>query len=99
MRPSTTCTSCRSDTVVPLEWIEHDHESWWLLLRCGNCGARSEGVAHDREAERFADELDAGIAAVAADLQRLERRRMAAEAEALREAFARDLVDAVDFMR
>src|SRR5918999_1210352 len=47
-----------ADFVHPVEWSPNDGGTWWMLLRCGACGATREENVPDAEAERYDRELD-----------------------------------------
>jgi hypothetical protein len=85
--------------VVPVDFAEHGDDAWWLVLRCGACGASREVIASDEEADRFGRELDRGVQRIADEIDRIERERMAETARVLSEALERDLIDASDFER
>jgi hypothetical protein len=44
--------------VYPVEWRESGDECWWMLLRCGECGAEREVTVANHVAQRFEDDLD-----------------------------------------
>jgi hypothetical protein len=98
-QPLIRCPRCRAHRVVPVDWHEHGLDAWWMALRCGECGATRDVIASDEEAERFGNELDVGIAELAAALRRLERARMSADIDTLVAALERDLINAGDFER
>jgi hypothetical protein len=91
------CRRCRRHFVNPVQWHERDESRWWMRLRCGECGFVREAVVTDDDAVRFDRELDRGVDEIAALITRLDRARMAAEADAFAIALERDLVDAGDF--
>ena len=91
------CAPCGSDFVTPVEWAQRDGASWWMRLRCGECGDAREVVVTQDAADRFDRALDRGLDAIAATLERLDRERMNAEAEAFATALRLDLLDAADF--
>ena len=93
------CKSCSSDYVIPTTWTEHHEESWWIHVRCGECGESREIVVSDAAAQRYDAELDRGMHKIARVLDRLERERMARDAEAFVTALELDLYDADDFVR
>ena len=93
------CELCRTDYVHPVEWWESGDEHWWMLLRCGACGAHREVVVADAVAARYGRELDAVENALGRTVRELDCERMAHEAEAFAQALARDLIDADDFGR
>ena len=97
-RDLTVCRGCRSRYVIPTDWAARDAASWWIRLRCGECGASGEVVVPDAVAQRY----DRGMHAIARALDRLDRldrEAMAQEAEALATALELDLVNADDFAR
>ena len=89
----TRCATCGSDFVTPVDWAERDGATWWIRLRCGECGEARDVVVAQDAADRFDRELDA----IAATLERLDRERMTAEVEAFATALRLDLLDAADF--
>lgn len=91
------CATCGSDFVTPVDWAEHGEADWWMRLRCGECGDVREVVVPQETAERFDRALDRGCDAIATSLRRLDRERMAAEAEAFSTALRLDLLDATAF--
>jgi hypothetical protein len=93
------CTHCHADFVHPMEWREADDEHWWLLLRCGECGAERELTVGDDIAKRYGEDLDAAQREIDQVVQRLDCERMAAETEIFVKALERDLIDAGDFFR
>ena len=93
----TLCALCGSDFVTPVEWAEQGEASWWIRLRCGECGEAREVVVLQATADRFDRALDRACDAIAANLQRLDRERMTAEVEAFATALRLDLLDAADF--
>jgi hypothetical protein len=93
------CERCDSDFVNPVSWHELGDTSWWIRLRCGECGAVREVEVSDEEAKRFDDELDRGLQKIVATVARLERERMIAYTNALTVALERDLIDPGDFCR
>ena len=93
----TRCASCGSDFVTPVVWAEHGKASWWIRLRCGECGEAREVVVEQDAADRFDRALDRGCDVIATTLRRLDRERMTAEAEAFATALRLDLLDAADF--
>ena len=63
------CARCGSDFVSPVDWAEHDETSWWIRLRCGECGETREVVVSQEIADRYDRALD----------RRSERDRLHAE--------------------
>ena len=91
------CPSCSADCVVPVDWKEHDEQTWWIRLRCGACGESREVVVPDATATRYDAELDRGMHEIRATLHRLDLEQMAAQADLFAKALELDLFDAADF--
>jgi hypothetical protein len=91
------CLFCGSCFVVPVESRDAGGGAQWLLLRCGECGTLRQAIAPPGAAEAFDRALEAGVKAISETLERLDRERMAAQAEAFIAALHRDLIDARDF--
>jgi hypothetical protein len=93
------CERCASRCVNPVSWEERGQTHWWIRLRCGECGFVREVEVTDMEAQRLDRDLERGVADIAATIDRLERARMRAAADALTVALQRDLIDPSDFIR
>jgi hypothetical protein len=93
------CTACGADFVYPVEWSPNDAHSWWMLLRCGACGASREETVPDAEAERYDRELDQAEHRMRRAAERLSRERLAEQAESFATALELDLIGAEDFAR
>jgi transcription elongation factor Elf1 len=93
------CPKCGADFVHPVEWRPHDDDSWWMLLRCGACGASREAIEPNAQADMFDLELDRMQADIRAEADRLERERQAEEAERFAAALDRGLINPDDFER
>ena len=91
------CAHCGSDFVSPVDWTEHDETTWWMRLRCGQCGETREVFVSQQTAERYDRALDRTSEPIASTLSRLEHARMAADVEAFATALRLDLLDAGDF--
>jgi hypothetical protein len=96
-RPVLLCLECGSDKACPLEWAEAGEHHWWLLIRCGDCGAWMQATIGNARAAALDVELDRQQAQIADALAALEAERMAAEGDALATALELDLVTADDF--
>jgi hypothetical protein len=94
---SPVCEKCGSDAVAVSDWEEAIAGHWRVTLRCGECDRWQEMTIATAAADRLIAALDGGLAAIARDLEAVERERMAAQIEAFVEALARDLIDAQDF--
>ena len=59
-RPATLefCAACGADYVNPFDWAAVEDHSWWMHLRCAQCGHEREVVVGNAEAERFDEALD-----------------------------------------
>jgi transcription elongation factor Elf1 len=93
------CTDCGADFVHPVEWSPNDGGTWWMLLRCGACGASREATVPDEEADRYDRELDMAEYRMRRAADRLSEERLAEEAETLATALEMDLIGAEDFAR
>jgi hypothetical protein len=54
-----------------MEWGAADEENWWILSRCGECGARAEVVTTNAQAAWYDLELDRQMAAMTRAADRL----------------------------
>jgi uncharacterized Zn finger protein len=93
------CSACGADFVHPVEWSTHDHEHWWMLLRCGACGDRREEIVPDGEAQAYDRELDRAEHDMKREAERLNREQLAQQAESFATALELDLIGAEDFAR
>jgi hypothetical protein len=91
------CRMCGEGFVYPVTWAESGAHNWWLLLRCGGCDVWREIVASNEAVAAFDRVLDQGIRAIEAAAERLDRERLAAQAEVFVTALQLDLVGAEDF--
>ena len=92
-----TCRVCGRDFVNPVEWEPIDAATWWMLLRCGECGTWREVTVSNAVAERYDAELDRRVEVLDRTLRRLDGQRMAAEVETMIAALRRGLIDDADF--
>jgi transcription elongation factor Elf1 len=93
------CSDCGADFVHPVEWSPLDGENWWMLLRCGACGASREETVPDAEAERYDRELDRAEYRMRRAAERLSQERLAEQADSFATALELDLIGAEDFAR
>jgi hypothetical protein len=93
------CRGCGSHSVHPVEWEPFGETHWWILLRCGACGERGEGLVANDAAQRFDHELDEAQDEMVRAADRLGLEIMSAQAETLAVALERDLIGADDFAR
>jgi hypothetical protein len=91
------CRECFEEFVYPVTWTESAADSWWLLLRCGACGAWRDVVASDTVVAEFDRVLDEDMESINAEADRLERESLATEADVLGRALQLDLLGAEDF--
>ena len=100
-RPATLefCAACGADYVNPFDWAAVEDHSWWMHLRCAQCGHEREVVVGNAEAERFDEALDSRADPIARAVRKLDLERMAATVETLIVAIQRDLIGPADFAR
>lgn len=90
------CSRCGSDFVNPVAWHEEGVTTvqlgwgasmtrWSIRLRCGQCGDVREVEVSDAEAKRFRQDLERGVADVAAAVARIKRDGAEALMAALRD--------------
>jgi hypothetical protein len=93
------CSDCGADFVHPVEWSPNDRGTWWMLLRCGACGATREETVPDVEAERYDRELDLAEHRMRRAADRLSAELLEHQADAFATALELDLIGAEDFAR
>jgi hypothetical protein len=93
------CRACRSESVHPVEWEPFGDTHWWIVLRCGACGDRGEGLVANAVAQRFDRELDEAQDEMVRAADRLALEILSAQADSLAVALERDLIGADDFAR
>jgi hypothetical protein len=91
------CQVCYDDSVVPVEAEPIDPDRWEMRLRCGQCGTYRDVIVSNDAAKRYDQELNHGMAEIAAAVERDDRERMSAEVRAFVGALEHDLIDAGDF--
>jgi hypothetical protein len=91
------CPKCGAGFVYPVTWTESGPTDWWLLLRCGGCGAWRDVVASNRVVEAFDRRLDEAMNVIRAAAERIARESLSAQAETFRTALRMDLIGADDF--
>jgi hypothetical protein len=91
------CGACGESFVCPVTWSERGPGDWWLLLRCGACGASREVIASNAAVAEYDHQLDEGMRVINAAAERLAREALAAEADAFGTALDLDLLGADDF--
>jgi hypothetical protein len=93
------CTACEADFVHPVEWKPCDEHHWWMLLRCGACGAVREAKVTDDDAAVFDRELTRAERGMRRAADTIGRELQAAHADAFAEALRMDLIGVDDFAR
>jgi hypothetical protein len=93
------CSDCGADFVHPVEWSPNNGGTWWMLLRCGACGATREETVPDAEAERYDRELDMAEHRMKRAADRLSAELLEHQADAFATALELDLIGAEDFAR
>ncbi len=83
--------------MCPALWAQRAPGSWWLRLRCGECGTFREVTADDGELTRLDRDLELAEQELEDALHAFERACMVAEGRCWTRALALDLVDADDF--
>ena len=91
------CAVCGSSVVNPVDWDESDEGRWWVLLRCGECAWSREVIITDDEAQQLERDLEPGFREIARVMARLDRERMARDAESFITALHQDLIGPADF--
>ena len=91
------CAKCSRDLVFPVSWEEADQDSWMVVLRCPECEHVREGVFGQATVDNFDERLDMGTSSLTADLRRLTRANMAAEADLFVAALEADAILPEDF--
>lgn len=91
------CGECGEGFVYPVTWTESGPADWWLLLRCGACGAWRDVVASNQVVAEFDRALDDDMDRMRIAAERLERESFRAEADTLGTALRLDLLGADDF--
>lgn len=91
------CRECCEPFAYPVTWAESGPDNWWVLLRCGACGTWRDTISPNSAVAAFDCFLDEGTASISAELERLERELLRADAETLGTALELDLLSADDF--
>ena len=91
------CRDCGEGFVYPVTWTESGPADWWLLLRCGACGAWRDVVASNQAVAAFDRVLDEALDTIRLAADRLWRESLLAEAETFGTALRLDLLGADDF--
>jgi hypothetical protein len=91
------CPKCGEGFVYPVTWAESGPSDWWLLLRCGGCGAWRDVIASNRVVAAFDRRLDEEMDVIRTAAEQLARESLSAQAEILSAALRQDLLGADDF--
>jgi hypothetical protein len=91
------CNECGEGFVYPVTWTESGPADWWLLLRCGACGAWRDVVASNQVVAEFDRTLDDDMDRIRIAADRLERESFRAVADTIGTALRLDLLGADDF--
>ena len=91
------CPNCQSELVQPVSWSEGADGRWQLTLECPNCAWLESGIYDREQVTRLEDQLDEGLTAMIADLQRLTQANMAADVDLFINALSADLILPEDF--
>lgn len=91
------CELCGGPYVCPIEWEPADEDHWLITTRCGQCGVWRDLSLTNDEASAWDLRLDREMEPIRRAVRRLDRERMAAEADAFIAALEHDLIDAADF--
>ena len=91
------CPRCGSELVQPIRWAAVDMRRWRVDLSCPECAWAGGGVYPQRVLDRFDEILDDGIAAIACELERLERTNMEEDVNRFLDAVFADRILPEDF--
>ena len=91
------CPECGEGFVYPVTWAESGPADWWLLLRCGGCGAWRDVVASNHAVAAFDRMLDREMDVIRTAAERLARESLSKQAEIFGAALRLDLLGADDF--
>jgi hypothetical protein len=91
------CLVCRRDFMSMVRCTKAGSGSWWLLLRCGDCGTWHETFAHDDAVAALHQAIAHGRETVAEEVRCLDLERMVLQVEAFTQALELGLIDADDF--
>ena len=92
------CPRCGEEFVYPVTWTESGPADWWLLLRCGACGAWRDVIARATRPWRRSDRLlDEQVRVIRTAAERIARESLSAQADTLGAALRLDLLTADDF--
>jgi len=91
------CPRCSSALVQPTRWAPVDSRRWRVELSCPECRWSGGGVYPQPVLDRFDEVLDDGLAALAAELERIERANMEEDMDRFLDALFADGILPEDF--
>ena len=91
------CLVCGRDFVSMVRCTKAGGDSWWLLLRCGECGTWHDTFARDDAVAALHKAIARGRRTVAESVKSLDLERMGSQVETFAQALELDLIDADDF--
>jgi hypothetical protein len=91
------CLVCGRDFVSMVRCTKAGGDSWWLLLRCGDCGTWHDTFARDDAVAALHKAIARGRRTLAEGVKSLDLERMGSQVEAFAQALELDLIDADDF--
>ena len=91
------CPRCGSHLVQPAQWSPLDSKRWRVELRCPECEWLGGGAYEQHVLDRYDEILDAGVMALMADLDRVERANMEEGVERFLAAIQGDEILPEDF--
>jgi hypothetical protein len=91
------CLVCGRDFVSMVRCTNAGDDSWWLLLRCGDCGTWHETFARGDALRTLRRASALSLETIAEAVKRLDLDRMSSEVEAFSQGLELGLIEADDF--
>jgi hypothetical protein len=91
------CLACERDFVSLIRCTRTGSGSWWLVLRCGECGTWHETFARDDAVSALLKAIADARDSVARSVRCLDLERMVSQVDAFSQALELDLIGADDF--
>lgn len=91
------CLVCGRDFVSMVRCTNAGDDSWWLLLRCGDCGTWHETFARGDALRALRRASALSLETIAEAVNRLDLDRMSSEVEAFSQGLELGLIEADDF--
>ena len=91
------CLVCGRDFVSVVRCTNAGDDSWWLLLRCGDCGTWHETFARGDALRALRRASALSLETIAEAVNRLDLDRMSSEVEAFSQGLELGLIEADDF--